>query len=342
MLKEKIKILGDRFKFYKPEATNMLSPTSKEYVITEDNIEELLESFNENPEIFVYAKHKGQPDEERKAIGKIKALRKLLDEIGLEADIEFNEDGIEVIENASKSPSVEMIGDILDNEIDEDNIVYLNKLKLTGLALVELPASEGVPIVASAILQLNGGIDKMENKKTLDELVKDFEATGEVSNEMLDLIKEDVEMLKLIVSKALGSMQSKTEDTTEVMTEAMSEDVKTEDTTDDNSEDVIVEDATKKEEDDKKELTASAWERALNKQAEKKGYLKASVVSVDTTYNEAKQLYRAGFNLSRVVSILEKDNRIKYISAIKSEDKVINLSAVQKDDAINEIKKLLK
>lgn len=235
-----------------------------------------------------------------------------------------------------------MIGDILDNEIDEDNIVYLNKLKLTGLALVELPASEGVPIVASAILQLNGGIDKMENKKTLDELVKDFEATGEVSNEMLDLIKEDVEMLKLIVSKALGSMQSKTEDTTEVMTEAMSEDVKTEDTTDDNSEDVIVEDATKKEEDDKKELTASAWERALNKQAEKKGYLKASVVSVDTTYNEAKQLYRAGFNLSRVVSILEKDNRIKYISAIKSEDKVINLSAVQKDDAINEIKKLLK
>lgn len=274
-------------------------------------------------------------------IGKIKALRKLLNEVGLEADIEFNEDGIEVVENASKFPSVEMVGNILDNEVEEDNVVYLSELKLTGLALVELPASERVPIVASAILQLNGGINNMD-QKTLDELVKDFESTGEISGEMLDIIKADNEMLKIIIEKAFKSSKP-TEDTTTEETTTTTE-TTTESTP--TTEDVKVEEETKTEEEDKKEelsLSKYQWENTLNKHAEKQGKIKIACSCVDKTFDDANRMYQSGFKLSRIVNILDKEDRLSYVSnEIPFVEKTINLSAIKKDDVIEAIAKTLK
>lgn len=106
----KKKILGDSFKQYVFLSANTFTE-GKNNIITDKNIDELINSFNNRTaDVFFYKGHKADQGLEREPLGKIIAVYKSNDGIGLDAELELNEAGEEIIKKQGFYPSIEMVG----------------------------------------------------------------------------------------------------------------------------------------------------------------------------------------------------------------------------------------
>lgn len=104
------KILGSSFKQYSYLSANTFVE-GKTNLITENNIQELIDSFyNRQVEVFFYKGHKADQSIEREPLGKILNVYKTNDSIGLMAEIELNEEGEKIINEKGFYPSIEMVG----------------------------------------------------------------------------------------------------------------------------------------------------------------------------------------------------------------------------------------
>lgn len=341
MIKQ-FKILGDSFKQYKANGANTLIDDGIVNKISQNNINEIIKNFvDKKLKVFVYSKHKSDMSEERQSIGEVLSLSACNNEVGLLADIYFNNDGQKLLEKNSFYPSIEMSG-ILENF--ENNINTWSNCMLKALAFVEYPASSNVDLLClSGIIEYNQDKELKTMDEKLKELMQQFEATGEVTPELLDLVKSDEELLKIIMSKAL-----KTET---VSSEIPSVETKETETTEvkENADGSVTETETKtteptKEEDEKKEeekmLSMLDWQTACKKYAEVKGAVDVYMSGIEKTFNQAKKMYKSGLSLDEIV-----DYQSKYLSLkgeIKKEPTTVDLSAVKDDERFANVGRMFK
>ena len=203
MIKKRYKILGDNFKQYVFLSANTFTE-GKNNIITDKNIDELIDSFNNRTvDVFFYKGHKVDQELEREPLGKIVAVYKSNDGIGLDAELELNEAGEEIIKKQGYYPSIEMAGKKIN---EDDGNVYWQNCKLKAVAAVEYPASCNVDLLcASGIIEnteeekivQEGGQNMGDKLKELLSKVKTGDA--EAKKELLDLIASDEEMGNAVI-----------------------------------------------------------------------------------------------------------------------------------------------
>lgn len=351
------KILGSSFKQYSYLSANTFVE-GKTNLITENNIQELIDSFyNRQVEVFFYKGHKADQSLEREPLGKILNVYKADDSIGLMAEIELNDEGEKLLNEKGFYPSIEMVG----KKINEDeNNIYWQNCELKAVSAVEYPASKSVELLCASgiiedknIVQDEGGKDMNEKLKELLAKIKTGDA--DAKKEFFELISKDEELgnalLETLMDKAepvkeesekkeevnadrhlLGDDGSVKEVETETKTETNDDgSTKTTETTKEEG---------KKEEEPKSEASLSAIEfnSWADEYAENQGGIRCSSKSETEAFIKAKKLFKGGFKKEEIMEMVS--NILQPLGSSKAEE--INLSAVNKDKAMENISQMFK
>lgn len=348
------KILGSSFKQYRYLSANTFEE-GKTNLITENNIQELIDSFyNRQVEVFFYKGHKADQSIEREPLGKILNVYKADDSIGLMAEIELNDEGEKLINEKGFYPSIEMVG----KKIEEDeNNIYWQNCELKAVSAVEYPASKSVELLCASgiiedrnIVQDEGGKDMNEKLKELLAKIKTGDA--EAKKEFFDLISKDEELgnalLETLMDKAEpaktdneGGGETSESKKIEVNDDGSTKEVETE-TNDDGSTKATetTKEEDKKDEEPKSEASLSAIEFSnwADEYAESKGGIRCSSKSESEAYVKAKKLFKGGFKKEEIMGMVS--NILQPLGTSKVEE--VNLSAVDKDKAMENISQMFK
>lgn len=357
---KRYKILGNSFKQYIALSSNTFTE-GKENIISEKNIDELINSFkNRKVEANIYKGHKAQQSLEREAIGKILNVYKSKDGIGLEADLELTEEGKRLIETASFYPSIEMCG--RKQEESGDSIKWSN-CELKALAFVEYPASKSVDLLcASGIIEENKKLQKGDTiMNKLKELLEKLKTSDTDSRkEFIDLFTSDSELQTAIINYLIATLNTQKEE------EPKKEEEKIEgnEAIDDLEDEIVDEEGdkiitekveenddgstktttTEENEEDKKKkeatLSAITFEQWTNEYAESKGGIRCSSKSVSNAFNKAKKLYKGGFNKKEIMGMV-KSSLIPLGNQNGIEEN-INLSAIKENEKYSAISEMFK
>lgn len=331
---KQFKILGDSFKQYKASSANTFIDDGIVNKISKDNIQEIIKNFVDNKlKVFVYSKHKSDMSEERPAIGEVLNLSACKDEVGLLADIYFNDDGEKLLEKNSFYPSIEMSGLLEDFK---DNINTWSHCMLKGLAFVEYPASSNVDLLClSGIIEYNQKeLENMDDK--VKELMQQLESGNkDVLPELLELVKQDDTLLGELIMKALTppATAPSTTETTETKTDDGT--TTTETTTVEENADGTT---TTTEEEKKKEeanLSMLTWQNACKAYAQKQGAYDIALSGVENTYSKAKKMFKSGLTIDEIVDYFKSS--FSLLGGIKKEKATVDLSAVKDDDRYADI-----
>lgn len=352
------KILGSSFKQYSYLSANTFVE-GKTNLITENNIQELIDSFyNRQVEVFFYKGHKADQSIEREPLGKILNVYKADDSIGLMAEIELNEEGEKIINEKGFYPSIEMVG----KKIEEDeNNIYWQNCELKAVSAVEYPASKSVELLCASGIIEDRNIVQDEGGKNMNEKLKELLAkikTGDADakKEFFELISKDEELgnalLETLIDKA-EPVKEEDEKKEEVNADrhllgddGSVKEVETETKTETNDDGSTKTTETVKEEEDKKEeepkseasLSAIEFNSWANEYAESKGGIRCSSKSESEAYVKAKKLFKGGFKKEEIIGMVS--NILQPLGASKVEE--VNLSAVDKDKAMENISQMFK
>lgn len=351
---KRYKILGNSFKQYLALSSNTFTE-GKENIISEENINELINSFNNRKvEANIYRGHKAQQGFEREAIGKILNVYKSADGIGLEADLELTDEGKRLIDTASFYPSIEMCGKKIGE--DSDTIKWSN-CELKALAFVEYPASKSVDLLcASGIIEENNNNKKGEaSMDKLKELLEKLKTSDTDSRkEFIDLFTSDSELQTAIINYLIATLNAEERETKDAEGDKPSEPVLDEEGEGDK--DIIVEKVEegadgstkittteKDDEEEKKEgatLSAITFEKWANEYAESRGGIRCSSKSVANAFNKAKKLYKGGFNKAEIMGMV-KDS-LTPLGHQNGFEESIDLSAVKENEKYSAISEMFK
>lgn len=339
------KILGSSFKQYSYLSANTFVE-GKTNLITENNIQELIDSFyNRQVEVFFYKGHKADQSIEREPLGKILNVYKTNDSIGLMAEIELNEEGEKIINEKGFYPSIEMVG----KKIEEDeNNIYWQNCELKAVSAVEYPASKSVELLCASgiiedrnIVQDEGGKDMNEKLKELLAKIKTGDA--DAKKEFFELISKD----EALGNALLETLMDKAEPVKEEPVKEELLDKKIEVNDDGSTKEVETkkEEEVKKEEPEKEEeakseasLSAIEFNSWADEYAENKGGIRCSSKSESEAYVKAKKLFKGGFKKEEIMGMVS--NILQPLGASKVEE--VNLSAVDKDKAMENISQMFK
>lgn len=353
------KILGSSFKQYRYLSANTFEE-GKTNLITENNIQELIDSFyNRQVEVFFYKGHKADQSLEREPLGKILNVYKADDSIGLMAEIELNDEGEKLLNEKGFYPSIEMVGKKID---ENENNIYWQNCELKAVSAVEYPASKSVELLCASgiiedtnIVQDEGGKDM--NEKLNELLAKIKTGDADAKKEFFELISKDEELgnalLETLMDKAEPT-KTDNEGGGEELSESKKEEVKddgsvkeveTETKTETNDDGSTKTTETTKEEDKKEEepkseasLSAIEFNSWANEYAENKGGIRCSSKSESEAYVKAKKLFKGGFKKEEIIGMVS--NILQPLGASKVEE--VNLSAVDKDKAMENISQMFK
>ena len=344
------KILGNSFKQYRYLSANTFVE-GKTNLITENNIQELIDSFyNRQVEVFFYKGHKADQSIEREPLGKILNVYKANDSIGLMAEIELNEEGEKLINEKGFYPSIEMVG----KKIEEDeNNIYWQNCELKAVSAVEYPASKSVELLCASGIIEDTNIVQDEGGKNMNEKLKELLAkikTGDADakKEFFELISKDEELgnalLETLIDKA-EPVKEEDEKKEEVNDDGSVKEVETETKTETNDDGSTKTTETTKEEDKKDEepkseasLSAIEFSNWANEYAESKGGIRCSSKSESEAFVKAKKLFKGGFKKEEIMGMVS--NILQPLGASKVEE--VNLSAVDKDKAMENISQMFK
>ena len=344
------KILGSSFKQYSYLSANTFVE-GKTNLITENNIQELIDSFyNRQVEVFFYKGHKADQSIEREPLGKILNVYKTNDSIGLMAEIELNEEGEKIINEKGFYPSIEMVG----KKIEEDeNNIYWQNCELKAVSAVEYPASKSVELLCASGIIEDTNIVQDEGGKNMNEKLKELLAkikTGDADakKEFFELISKDEELgnalLETLIDKA-EPVKEEDEKKEEVNDDGSVKEVETETKTETNDDGSTKTTETTKEEDKKDEepkseasLSAIEFSNWANEYAESKGGIRCSSKSESEAFVKAKKLFKGGFKKEEIMGMVS--NILQPLGASKVEE--VNLSAVDKDKAMENISQMFK
>lgn len=344
------KILGSSFKQYRYLSANTFEE-GKTNLITENNIQELIDSFyNRQVEVFFYKGHKADQSLEREPLGKILNVYKANDSIGLMAEIELNEEGEKIINEKGFYPSIEMVG----KKIEEDeNNIYWQNCELKAVSAVEYPASKSVELLCASGIIEDRNIVQDEGGKNMNEKLKELLAkikTGDADakKEFFELISKDEELgnalLETLIDKA-EPVKEEDEKKEEVNDDGSVKETETETKTETNDDGSTKTTETTKEEDKKDEepkseasLSAIEFNSWANEYAESKGGIRCSSKSESEAYVKAKKLFKGGFKKEEIMGMVS--SILQPLGASKVEE--VNLSAVDKDKAMENISQMFK
>lgn len=344
------KILGSSFKQYSYLSANTFVE-GKTNLITENNIQELIDSFyNRQVEVFFYKGHKADQSIEREPLGKILNVYKTNDSIGLMAEIELNEEGEKIINEKGFYPSIEMVG----KKIEEDeNNIYWQNCELKAVSAVEYPASKSVELLCASGIIEDTNIVQDEGGKNMNEKLKELLAkikTGDADakKEFFELISKDEELgnalLETLIDKA-EPVKEEDEKKEEVNDDGSVKEVETETKTETNDDGSTKTTETTKEEDKKDEepkseasLSAIEFSNWADEYAESKGGIRCSSKSESEAFVKAKKLFKGGFKKEEIMGMVS--NILQPLGASKVEE--VNLSAVDKDKAMENISQMFK
>lgn len=345
-MKKRYKILGDSFKQYRYLSANTFEE-GKTNLITENNIQELIDSFyNRQVEVFFYKGHKADQSIEREPLGKILNVYKANDSIGLMAEIELNEEGEKLINEKGFYPSIEMVG----KKIEEDeNNIYWQNCELKAVSAVEYPASKSVELLCASGIIEDTNIVQDEGGKNMNEKLKELLAkikTGDADakKEFFELISKDEELgnalLETLMDKAEPVKEELLDKKIEVNDDGSTKEVETEKKEEVKKEEPKKEEEDKKDEEPKSEASLSAIEFNgwANEYAENKGGIRCSSKSESEAYVKAKKLFKGGFKKEEIMGMVS--NILQPLGASKVEE--VNLSAVDKDKAMENISQMFK
>ncbi|TKZ33619.1 phage capsid protein [Brachyspira catarrhinii] len=334
MIKKRYKILGDSFKQYTFLSANTFTE-GKNNIITDRNIDELINSFNNRTvDVFFYKGHKADQTLEREPLGKIIAVYKSDDGIGLDAELELNEAGEEIIKKQGFYPSIEMVG--LKTNEDDDN-VYWSNCELKAVAAVEYPASKSVELLcASGIIEnteeekivQEGGQNMGDKLKELLSKVKTGDA--EAKKELLDLIASDEEMGNAVIEVLTKEAESVSEPPAQSEGEKTSEgevrkvEIKKE--PDGTTKEVERVKDTEEKKEDAANLSAITWGKWCDEFAENNEGIRCSSKSESDTFVKAKKLFKAGFSKDEIMDMVKSGLQIIGVSS-KTEE--VKLSAAK-------------
>ena len=348
-MKKRYKILGDSFKQYRYLSANTFEEgkEGKTNLITENNIQELIDSFyNRQVEVFFYKGHKADQSIEREPLGKILNVYKANDSIGLMAEIELNEEGEKLINEKGFYPSIEMVG----KKIEEDeNNIYWQNCELKAVSAVEYPASKSVELLCASGIIEDTNIVQDEGGKNMNEKLKELLAkikTGDADakKEFFELISKDEELgnalLETLMDKAEPVKEELLDKKIEVNDDGSTKEVETEKKEEVKKEEPKKEEEDKKDEEPKSEASLSAIEfnSWANEYAENKGGIRCSSKSESEAYVKAKKLFKGGFKKEEIMGMVS--NILQPLGASKVEE--VNLSAVDKDKAMENISQMFK
>lgn len=349
-MKKRYKILGDSFKQYRYLSANTFEE-GKTNLITENNIQELIDSFyNRQVEVFFYKGHKADQSIEREPLGKILNVYKANDSIGLMAEIELNEEGEKLINEKGFYPSIEMVG----KKIEEDeNNIYWQNCELKAVSAVEYPASKSVELLCASGIIEDTNIVQDEGGKNMNEKLKELLAKikigdADAKKEFFELISKDEELgnalLETLIDKA-EPVKEEDEKKEEVNDDGSVKEVETETKTETNDDGSTKTTETTKEEDKKDEepkseasLSAIEFSNWANEYAESKGGIRCSSKSESEAFVKAKKLFKGGFKKEEIMGMVS--NILQPLGASKVEE--VNLSAVDKDKAMENISQMFK
>ena len=337
----KKKILGDSFKQYVFLSANTFSE-GKNNVITDKNIDELINSFNNrNADVFFYKGHKADQGLEREPLGKIIAVYKSNDGIGLDAALELNEAGEEIIKKQGFYPSIEMVG--LKTNEDDDN-VYWSNCELKAVAAVEYPASKSVELLcASGIIEnteeekivQEGGTNMGDKLKEL--LAKIKTGDGEAKKEFFDLINKDEELRNALLEVLIDKVGSEPAPQDEGEKEGEVKKVEVEKEPDGTTKEVETVKEEKKDDAESGQSSASlsaiTYGQWCNEYAESVGGVRCSSKTESDTFLKAKKLFKGGFSKEEIIDIVKTDLQPIGIKEPKEED--IHLSGVNDNKEID-------
>ena len=326
-MRKKYKILGDSFKQYTFLSANTFTE-GKNNIITDKNIDELINSFNNRTvDVFFYKGHKADQSLEREPLGKITAVYKSDDGIGLDAELELNEAGEEIIKKQGFYPSIEMVG--LKTNEDDDN-VYWSNCELKAVAAVEYPASKSVELLcASGIIEnteeekivQEGGQNMGDKLKELLSKVKTGDA--EAKKELLDLIASDEEMGNAVIEVLTKEAES------EPPAQSEGEEVKkveVEQEPDGTTKEIETVKDTEEKKEDAANLSAITWGKWCDEFAENNEGIRCSSKSESDTFIKAKKLFKAGFSKDEIMDMVKSGLQIIGVSS-KTEE--VKLSAAK-------------
>lgn len=350
------KILGNSFKQYRYLSANTFVE-GKTNLITENNIQELIDSFyNRQVEVFFYKGHKADQSLEREPLGKILNVYKADDSIGLMAEIELNDEGEKLINEKGFYPSIEMVG----KKINEDeNNIYWQNCELKAVSAVEYPASKSVELLCASgiiedtnIVQDEGG--KNMNEKLNKLLAKIKTGDADAKKEFFDLISKDEELGNALLETLMDKAEP-TKTDNEGGGEELSESKKTE-TNDDTKEEVKTETKTETNDDGSTKTTETTKEEGkkdtvseaslsamefnswADEYAENQGGIRCSSKSATEAFIKAKKLFKGGFKKEEIMEMVS--NILQPLGSSKAEE--INLSAVNEDKAMENISQMFK
>lgn len=340
------KILGSSFKQYRYLSANTFEE-GKTNLITENNIQELIDSFyNRQVEVFFYKGHKADQSFEREPLGKILNVYKADDSIGLMAEIELNEEGEKIINEKGFYPSIEMVGKKID---ENENNIYWQNCELKAVSAVEYPASKSVELLCASgiiedtnIVQDEGGKDMNEKLKELLAKIKTGDA--DAKKEFFELISKDEALGNALLETLMDKAEPVKEEPVkeelldkkiEVNDDGSTKEVETE-----KKEEEVKKEEPEKEEEAKSEASLSAIEFNgwANEYAEGKGGIRCSSKSESEAYVKAKKLFKGGFKKEEIMGMVS--NILQPLGASKVEE--VNLSAVDKDKAMENISQMFK
>lgn len=348
------KILGSSFKQYRYLSANTFEE-GKTNLITENNIQELIDSFyNRQVEVFFYKGHKADQSLEREPLGKILNVYKANDSIGLMAEIELNDEGEKLLNEKGFYPSIEMVG----KKINEDeNNIYWQNCELKAVSAVEYPASKSVELLCASgiiedrnIVQNEGG--KNMNEKLNELLAKIKTGDAEAKKEFFDLISKDEALgnalLETLMDKAEpaktdneGGGETSESKKIEVNDDGSTKEVETKKET---AEEVKEGTEDVKKEDEKKDAVSEASLSAIefsswaNEYAESKGGIRCSSKSESEAFVKAKKLFKGGFKKEEIMELVS--TILQPLGTSKVEE--INLSAVNNEKAMENISEMFK
>lgn len=327
MIKKRYKILGGSFKQYTFLSANTFTE-GKNNIITDKNIDELINSFNNRTvDIFFYKGHKADQSLEREPLGKILAVYKSDDGIGLDAELELNEAGEEIIKKQGYYPSIEMVG--LKTNEDDDN-VYWSNCELKAVAAVEYPASKSVELLcASGIIEnteegkivQEGGQNMGDKLKEL--LAKIRTGDAEAKKELLDLIASDEDVGNAVLTVLTKEVEPEDVISTEDNQDT-SKDTTTSTTTTTNDDGSTKEVETVKEEEKKEDVSLSAitWGKWCDEYAENNEGIRCSSKSESDTFVKAKKLFKAGFGKDEIMEMVSSGLKVIGVSSKVEEVKL--------------------
>lgn len=313
MIKKRYKILGGSFKQYTFLSANTFTE-GKNNIITDKNIDELINSFNNRTvDVFFYKGHKADQSLEREPLGKILAVYKSDDGIGLDAELELNEAGEEIIKKQGYYPSIEMVG--LKTNEDDDN-VYWSNCELKAVAAVEYPASKSVELLcASGIIENTEEIIVQEGGQNMGDKLKELLSkvkTGdaEAKKELLDLIASDEEMGNAVIEVLTKEAESVSEPPAQSEGEKTSEGevrkVEIEKEPDGTTKEIetVKEGESTMDKKEEANLSAITWGKWCDEYAENNDGVRCSSKSESDTFVKAKKLFKAGFSKDEIMEMV--------------------------------------